>query len=146
MSLALVYIGVVLVFTHDLNLGGNNVWLGSGLVFASAVSYGIYLLASDELTKRVGPMRLVAYTMCVSTAARIVQFLVLWPVLALVLSRQMCGLLTINSVFCMAAPITMVTTAVARVGAPVASQADMIGPVSTLSLGWWSLGEPITIW
>ncbi|MGV8630494.1 hypothetical protein ACV367_33580, partial [Pseudomonas aeruginosa] len=60
-SLALAYAGIVLVFAHDLNLGGNNVWLGGGLVLASAVSYGIYLLASGELVKRVGSMRLVAY-------------------------------------------------------------------------------------
>jgi drug/metabolite transporter (DMT)-like permease len=145
-SLALAYAGIVLVFAHDLNLGGHNVWLGGGLVLASAISYGIYLLASGELVKRVGSMRLVAYAMCVSTAACIVQFLVLRPVSALVLPWQVYGLSAINSVFCTVAPVTMTMMAVARVGAPVASQAGMIGPVSTLLLGWWLLGEPITIW
>lgn len=42
--------------------------------------------------------------------------------------------------------MTLTMMAVARVGAPVASQAGMIGPVSTLLLGWWLLGEPITLW
>ncbi|WP_049279418.1 DMT family transporter, partial [Ralstonia solanacearum] len=85
LSMAIAYAGIVLVFAHDLNLGGRHVWLGAGLVLASAISYGIYLLASGELVKRVGSMRLVAYAMCVSTVACIVQFLVLRPVSALVL-------------------------------------------------------------
>jgi drug/metabolite transporter (DMT)-like permease len=34
--------------------------------------------------------------------------------------------------------------AVQRIGAPTASQAGMIGPVSTLFLGALILGEPIT--
>ncbi len=56
------------------------------------------------------------------------------------------ALSAINSVFCTVAPVTLTMMAVARVGAPVASQAGMIGPVSTLLLGWWLLGEPITLW
>ncbi|WP_124994688.1 DMT family transporter [Ralstonia solanacearum] len=135
LSMAIAYAGIVLVFAHDLNLGGRHVWLGAGLV-----------LASGELVKRVGSMRLVAYAMCVSTVACIVQFLVLRPVSALVLPWQVYGLSAINSVFCTVAPVTLTMMAVARVGAPVASQAGMIGPVSTLLLGWWLLGEPITLW
>jgi len=148
-SLGLAYAGIVLVFAHDLHMGGkggNSVWLGGGLVLASAISYGFYLLASGELVKRVGSMRLVAYAMCVSTVACIVQFLVLRPMSALVLPWQVYGLSAINSVFCTVAPVTLTMMAVARVGAPVASQAGMIGPVSTLLLGWWLLGEPITLW
>jgi drug/metabolite transporter (DMT)-like permease len=38
----------------------------------------------------------------------------------------------------------MTMVAVQRIGAPAASQAGMIGPVSTLFLGAIVLGEPIT--
>ena len=52
-----------------LRLGGERVVLGAGLVLGSALSYALYLLGSGELVKRLGPWRLVAYAMLVSTAA-----------------------------------------------------------------------------
>ncbi|NLC36638.1 MAG: EamA family transporter, partial [Alcaligenaceae bacterium] len=42
-------------------------------------------------------------------------------------------------------PTFMVMWAVARVGAPLASQLGMVGPVSVLFLAWWILDEPITV-
>jgi drug/metabolite transporter (DMT)-like permease len=42
-------------------------------------------------------------------------------------------------------PVFLTMGAVARIGAGTTSQAGMIGPVSTLFLGWWLLGEPITM-
>ena len=40
----------------------------------------------------------------------------------------------------------MVMMAIERVGAAVASQAGMIGPVSTIAMGVWILGEPLNAW
>jgi drug/metabolite transporter (DMT)-like permease len=36
--------------------------------------------------------------------------------------------------------------AIERVGASVASQAGMVGPVFTIALGALLLGEPLTVW
>ncbi|MNY34209.1 EamA-like transporter family protein [compost metagenome] len=52
----------------------------------------------------------------------------------------------VNAVFCTVLPVSLTMIAVARIGAPMASQAGMIGPVSTLLLAFWLLGEPITGW
>ena len=75
MALLASYSGTVLVFLHDARTGGANVPLGGAFVLASAVTYALYLLMSGELVRRVGPMRLVAYAMCVSSFACILQFL-----------------------------------------------------------------------
>ena len=53
-ALALCYGGILLVFWHDASLEGGQVLLGSGLVFASAVCYAIYLIMSGELVQRLG--------------------------------------------------------------------------------------------
>jgi drug/metabolite transporter (DMT)-like permease len=79
LALLVSYAGIVLVFLHDLQGGNRNVLLGSLLVLGSAVSYGVYLLASGEMVKRIGSLRLVAYAMCVSSAACIAQFFLLRP-------------------------------------------------------------------
>jgi len=147
MSLLLAYAGIVLVFAHDLDVSGAQVWLGGALVLASALSYGVYLILSGELVKRVGSLRLVAYAMCVSTACCVVQYVALGrPLAALAQPAPVMWLSLINAVFCTVLPVSLTMIAVACIGAPMASQAGMIGPVSTLLLAFWLLGEPITGW
>jgi drug/metabolite transporter (DMT)-like permease len=146
LALAASYAGIVLVFVHDLQGGGSNVLLGSALVLASAAAYAAYLLLSGEMVKRIGSLRLVAYAMCVSTAACLVQYFLLRPVSGLVQPLPVYGLSLVNGLLCTVAPVFMTMTAVQRVGAGVASQAGMIGPVSTLFLGAIILGEPVTSW
>ena len=144
-SLLLAYAGIVLVFAHDLDVSGAGVWLGGALVLASALSYGMYLILSGELVARVGSLRLVAYAMCVSTACCVIQYFVLGrPVAALAQPAPVMWLSAVNAVFCTVLPVSLTMIAVARVGAPVASQAGMVGPVSTLALAYWLLGEPVT--
>jgi len=144
-SLLLAYAGIVLVFAHDLDVSGAQVWLGGGLVLGSALSYGVYLILSGELVRRVGSLRLVAYAMCVSTACCAIQYVVLGrPFAELVQPAPVMWLSVINAVFCTVLPVSMTMVAVARIGAPMASQAGMIGPVSTLALAFWLLGEPVT--
>ena len=55
-AMALSYAGVLLVFGHEVSFEGKNVLLGTSLVFASAVSYAIYLVYSGEMVKRLGSL------------------------------------------------------------------------------------------
>jgi drug/metabolite transporter (DMT)-like permease len=144
LALGLSYCGIVLVFVHDLGGGQRDVVAGSLLVLGSAVSYAIYLLGSGELVRRIGSLRLVSYAMCVSSAACIAQFFVLRPASLLIQPIGVYGLSLVNGVFCTILPVFMTMVAVQRIGAATASQAGMIGPVSTLFLGALVLGEPIT--
>ncbi|WER46835.1 DMT family transporter [Cupriavidus sp. WKF15] len=144
-SLLLAYLGIVLVFAHDLDVSGAQVWLGGALVLASALTYGIYLILSGELVQRIGSLRLVAYAMCVSTACCMLQYLALGrPVAELAQPAPVMWLSLVNAVFCTVLPVSMTMVAVARIGAPMASQAGMIGPVSTLFLAFWLLDEPVS--
>jgi drug/metabolite transporter (DMT)-like permease len=145
MALVISYLGTVFVFLHDVRIGGGNVGLGSALVLASAISYALYLLLSGELVKRVGAIRLVAYAMCVSSVACIVQFFLLRPVTMLMQPAGVYNLSMINAVFCTVLPVFLTMIAVARIGAATTSQAGMVGPVSTLLLGALLLGEPVTM-
>ena len=45
-----------------------------------------------------------------------------------------------------AAPVLMVMMAIERIGAGMAAQAGMVGPLSTILMGIWILGEPFTLW
>jgi len=144
LALGTAYLGTVLVFLHDARAGGANVALGGAFVLGSALSYALYLLLSGELVKRVGAMRLVAYAMCVSSVACIVQFFLLRPPALLVQPVEVYGLSLVNAVFCTVFPVFLTMVAVSRIGPATTSQAGMIGPVSTLFMGALILGEPIT--
>ncbi len=143
-ALVISYLGTVLVFLHDVKIGGNNVVLGSTLVLGAAMSYAIYLILSGELVQRIGALRLVAYAMCVSSVACVAQFFFLRPASMLIQPHAVYGLSIFNAVFCTVMPVFLTMIAVARIGAATASQAGMIGPVSTLFMGALILQEPIT--
>ncbi|WP_332876185.1 DMT family transporter [Massilia sp. S19_KUP03_FR1] len=144
MALGLSYCGIVFVFLHDLHGGAGSTVLGATFVLCSAISYSIYLLGSGELVRRIGSLRLVSYAMCVSSVACIGQFLLLRPVSMLVQPAPVYWLSLANGIFCTVVPVFMTMMAVQRIGAPTASQAGMVGPISTLFLGALILGEPIT--
>ena len=144
LALGLSYCGIVLVFVHDLQGGAGSIVNGSLLVLGSALAYAIYLLGTGEMVRRIGSLRLVAYAMCVSSVACIAQFFILRPASLLIQPLQVYGLSLVNGIFCTIFPVFMTMVAVQRIGAATASQAGMIGPVSTLFLGWALLGEPIT--
>ncbi|MES2902296.1 MAG: DMT family transporter [Pseudomonadota bacterium] len=144
MALAISYCGIVLVFAHDLHSGMESVVLGSLLVLGSTLAYAVYLLLSGELVRRIGSTRLVSYAMCVASAACIAQFFALRPASMLVQPAPVYWLSLVNALFCTILPVFMTMTAVKRIGAATASQAGMVGPVSTLFLGALVLAEPIT--
>ncbi len=58
----------------------------------------------------------------------------------------MIWLSVLNATACTFAPVVMVMMAIERVGATMAAQTGMIGPMSTILMGVLILGEPFTAW
>lgn len=145
LSMGFAYAGIVLVFQHDLSIGGDGVVLGTGLVFAAAVSYALYLLLSGEIVQRVGTLRLVSLALVACAVATIAHYALLRPLPGLFdQSAAVWQLSLINATLCTVLPVFLIMSAIARIGAGVAAQAGMMGPVSTLLLAWWILDEPMS--
>jgi drug/metabolite transporter (DMT)-like permease len=140
------YCGVVLVFGHEANLQGTNAAWGTLLVFLSAVSYAIYLVYSGEMVRRLGSLRLVGLATTVACLLCLLQFVVLRPFSAAVVAPEVIWLSILNATLCTAAPVLMVMMAIERVGAGMTAQTGMVGPLSTILMGVWILGEPFTVW
>jgi drug/metabolite transporter (DMT)-like permease len=146
-GMAVSYAGVVLVFGHEASLEGSNVALGALLVLLSAVSYAVYLVYSGQLVKRLGSLRLVGLATSVACLLCILQFLLLRPVAtAFSVAPEVVWLSLLNAVACTAVPVLLVMMAIERIGAAATAQAGMVGPLSTILLGVWLLGEPFTAW
>lgn len=167
-AMAVAYGGVCIVFFHDLaqlthvgqspasgesgmaTMSWRDVWLGGSLVFGSALSYALYLMGSGRLVQRLGSLRLVSHASCVACMLCMLQWAVVHTategrVGALVhLPWQAHALSMFNAVVCTLLPIWWVMQGVRLLGASMASQVGMIGPLSTLYMASVWLQEPIT--
>ncbi len=146
MGMAISYSGVVLVFGHEITLLGPEAAWGALLVFLSAVSYALYLVYSGEMVKRLGALRLVGLATTVACLCCILQFLLLRPLSAAAVAPEVIWLSVLNATLCTAAPVLMVMMAIERIGASLAAQTGMVGPMSTILMGVLILGEPFTAW
>ncbi len=164
-SMALAYAGVVVVWLHDWDaaamvsaqatpVGGmtpvQTITVGSLLVLGSAFSYAIYLMGSGAMVQQHGSLWLVSRASCVACVLCLLQ----WGVVYLAtdgrvgqashLPWQAWGLSAVNALFCTALPVWLVMRGVQLVGATMASQVGVVGPLSTIWLAAWTLNEPIT--
>ena len=147
MGMAVSYAGVVTVFAHELRLTGADAGLGAALVFGSAVSYALYLSYSGELVRRLGALRLVGLASCVACVLCVGQFAVLRPMHVVTeLPADVWYLSVVNASLCTVLPVLLVMLSIERIGSALASQAGMVGPMSTLVMAALVLDEPLSPW
>lgn len=143
-ALAVGYLGVIVVFIQDASSTGSMALLGMVLVFASACSYAIYMIGSGEMVRRVGSVRLVVYASSASAFMSVIQILIYDPAAVFVQVPQIYWLSLLNASLCTVIPMLLIMIAINRIGSPLVAQAGILGPVSTLFMGWIVLSEPIT--
>lgn len=146
-ALVLSYAGIALVLSNMLEApgkGDDHFLLGAGLVFAGAIGYAIYLVASSQVIRRVGPMRFTAYAMTVASAFCIVQFLLLRPFSALVLPAEVYYLALTIALLSTVLPSFLTAEALKRVGANQVALVGGLGPVTTILFGYLGLDEKMT--
>jgi drug/metabolite transporter (DMT)-like permease len=145
-AMAVSYLGIALVFGRELRIEGADVALGAGLVFASALSYAVYLVYSGQVVSRIGSLRLTGLATSVACVLCIVQFLVLRPLDAAIVAEPVIWLSLLNATACTLLPVLAVMMAIERIGAALAAQVGMIGPLATIAMGVVILGEPLNRW
>ncbi|HEU0201614.1 MAG TPA: DMT family transporter, partial [Burkholderiaceae bacterium] len=145
-ALLLSYGGIVLVFWHDVSIAGDNTGLGALLVFLCTLCYAVYLVVAGEIVARVGAIRLAAYAICVSTLGVSIHFALMRPLSALAQPAPVLWLSVVNAIACTVIPVFASMMAVARIGASNVSLMAMVGPVSTIVMGYLLLGEPVSMW
>jgi drug/metabolite transporter (DMT)-like permease len=144
-AVGLSYLGIGLVFGHDVATQPGNVVLGSFWVLLSALFYAAYLIGSGRLVGRVGSLRFASYAGLVSCAAVVTHYLVTRdPTLILAQPTPVYALSFLMAAVSTVLPIVLTSEGIRRIGASHASIIASIGPVATIFLGAWFLAEPIT--
>ena len=147
LGMAISYGGVLLVFGYEISLVGSHVALGSVLVFLSAVSYALYLAYSGEMVRKFGSLRLVGLATSVACLLCIAHFALTrpWSLLG-TLAPEVIWLSLLNAAICTVVPVLLVMLAIERLGSTLAAQMGMVGPMSTILMGTFILGEPFNVW
>ena len=145
LALALSYAGILLVFARDLSFAGDPhaLWLGAALVFASSFFYALYLVGAGPVIARLGTLRFIALAMLASAAFVFAQFLATRPLQALAAPLSIHLLSLTMAIFSTVLPTYLIAEAIKRIGANRTSLVGSLGPVFTIWLGWWILGEAV---
>ncbi|BBE50678.1 hypothetical protein OYT1_ch1118 [Ferriphaselus amnicola] len=144
-AMALCYAGIALVFLHDIGVKEGSVVLGASLVFASTLSYSIYLVGAGHAILRIGAMRFTAYAMVVASIASLLQFVVMRPLSALDLPLRVYELSLAMAIFSTVLPVFMLSFAIRRIGSGSTSLIGSLGPVSTIYMAYIFLNERISL-
>jgi len=144
-ALALCYLGIAMVFLQPLEIIPAQLSLGVALVFGSAVVFALYLMLSGARMQRLGSMAFTAYAMTAASLAAAAHFAISHPLSALDLPVQVYGLALLMALLSTVLPAFLMHAGIHRIGAGSASIIGSIGPVFTLFLAWWMLGEPVTL-
>ncbi len=144
-ALALCYAGIALVFLHDVGTKEGSIVLGALLVFASTLSYSIYLVGAGHAIARIGSMRFTAYAMVVASVASLLQFVVMRPLSVLELPMRVYELSIAMAIFSTVLPVFLLSFAIHRIGSGSASLIGTVGPVSTIYITYVFLNEHISL-
>lgn len=145
-ALILCYAGIGAAFWHDLEFAEDqaSIWLGGGLVFASALCYAIYLTGSARMIARLGTARFAALATLASTVAVFGHFLAVQPLASLVQPWPVYGYALAMGIFCTALPVFAQSAAIRQLGSARVALVSMLGPLATIGFAVWLLGEPFS--
>jgi len=144
-ALILSYIGIAMAMLHDIQLSGENVLLGSMMIFGATLTYSVFLVGSGEVIPRVGAKRFTAYAMIVSCLAVFVQFALLRGIEHFDQPVAVYGYGLAMGIFSTVIPAFLLASAIHRIGASYASIIGSLGPVATIGMAIIFLAEPVSL-
>lgn len=123
-----------------------NLWLGAGLIFLSALAYAAYLVGSGQLIPRLGVWTFTSCAMIVSAVCVITHYLLSAPEVGLWSHPlPVYGYAFAMAIFSTVVPSFLVSIGIKRIGASNAAIFGGIGPISTIVLANLVLDESLTV-
>ena len=141
------YVGTVVVFFPELGAEqSSNIVLGGVLVFLSGLSYAAFIVSSSWIIPRIGAKTFTSYCMTVSATLVIVHYAFqvgeFQPLFELHPNVYIYGLLM--AVLSTIIPSYLVSYAIAGIGANRFALFGGLGPISTIVMAFFILGELLT--
>ncbi|MDZ7877924.1 MAG: DMT family transporter [Saprospiraceae bacterium] len=145
-AMILTYIGVAIAYVAEKGVGEQkNVVLGASLIFTCAFTYSFFVVGTGELVKRLGSIKFTCYAMLAATVPALIQSYVHDGIDIFHLPQEVYHLSVLMAVVATVFPTFMIVEGIRLVGANNSGIIGFVGPVWTIFLANWLLGEPITL-
>ena len=144
-SLVITYAGLWVVMGQEIVLSGEAAIRGTLLVLGSALSFAFYVLFSKRFIKQLGSQLFTCIAMISSCVFGLLHGAIVLDITALSLSYSAWIWLLLLVVFSTVIPSFMMVEAISRVGPAQTGVVGMLGPIFTIALAIFMLGEPFTM-
>ncbi|MFM8739839.1 MAG: DMT family transporter [Cytophagales bacterium] len=148
LAIGITYIGLVIAFVGEVDsrlVQTNDFYFGSLLVFCCAITYATYIVGSGRLIPVVGPAKFNSYAMVFASIAVLLHFFITSNVSLLNLSTGTYVYGFLMAIFATVLPSYLVAEGIKRIGSGNTAIVGSVGPVSTLALAYFLLGESFSI-
>lgn len=143
-AIIITYAGVLITFWNEVGVEGESIALGAFLIFLSAMTYASYLVGSGWLIPKFGALQFTSYAMIVSTVYIIIHYLFINGFSLMAYQTEVYILGIAMAIFSTLIPSFLVSEAINRLGASTFSIFGSLGPVSTIILAFFFLGEQVS--
>lgn len=140
----LAYLGIAIIFGHDMVIEGDAVLAGTMLALASALAYALYQIFAKPLIDVLGPRLFTAIAMTAAGAMVLVHFFLTHPLSALAIAPGIFWILLALALAATVAPVLLIAAAIGSIGAERTAVFGNISPILTIILAIIVLGEPFT--
>ena len=144
MSLFLTYLGIAVIFGHDLTAFGPDIITGALFISASAIVFSFYLLNSKSLIQEVGSKIFTCIALIAASGGIFTHFLITHS-FQIEANNHALGLIFFIAIFCTVIPTFFTAAAVVRIGADRTGIIATIGPAFTSLFAVIILSESFTL-
>ena len=149
-AIVLSYGGTVLVMLQEQSNvpHESNFWLGSSLVFASAVCFACYLLLTPKLIQKFGSWNFTGLALSIACIGTILHYLIETPHPIQLLTELPTNIIWYGialGFLVTVLPTVLMAQSIARIGAAQSAMIASVGPVLTLILATIFLGESLNL-
>lgn len=143
-SLCITYLGVAIIFGHDLEVFGRDVITGGFFILSSALTFSFYLLFGKSLINDVGSRLFTCLALLAASLGILLHYTLTKSLSTPNVTETALIYILIIAIFCTVIPSFLTTSAVARIGADKTGIVAMIGPAFTSTFAVLILAEEFT--
>lgn len=137
------WIGIVFAFAGEMHAPrSSSVFLGAALIFASAVSYALFIVIAGDTIRRLGAMRFTGIAIGISCVMMLTHYIIVRSPAEL---TRLPGRVYIEgiilAIFGTVLPSILMSIGLQRAGSQRFAIISSVGPVTTMLLAWALLGE-----
>jgi drug/metabolite transporter (DMT)-like permease len=147
LAIVITYLGIIVTFIPDIGQPGNSqVWMGSFLIFMSALIFAIYIVGSGNVIHKFGSVLFTALVMTVSCFCVIIHYLISNNYNLSSFPAEVYIIGIVMAIFSTVLPSFLMSEAIRKIGSSNFAIIGSLGPVSTIVLAVIFIQEILTIY